>query len=72
MTIDYGYCDLMMMLSPSKLPVELRRKRVSFSTVSGDEKGANIWVGVAFCCKYFERKNSVGPEYFSEDEDEDE
>jgi hypothetical protein len=69
MTIDYGYCDLMMMISPSKLPVELRRKRVSFSTVSGDEKGANIWVGVAFCCKYFKPKDLGKLEYFSKDEE---
>jgi len=72
--VDHGYCDLMMMLPPSKLPRDLRRTRVSFSTVSGDEKGANIWVGIAFCCKYFER-GSKNPEhfrfeYFNEDEDE--
>jgi hypothetical protein len=73
--VDHGYCDLMMMLPPSKLPRDLRRTRVSFSIVSGDEKGANIWVGIAFCCKYFEFKGSKDSgnfrfEYFNEDEDE--
>jgi hypothetical protein len=76
--VDHGYCDLMMMLPPSKLPRDLRRTRVSFSIVSDKdisiEKGANIWVGIAFCCKYFER-GSKDPkhfrfQYFNEDEDE--
>jgi hypothetical protein len=81
--VDHGYCDLMMMLPPSKLPRDLRRTRVSFSIVSDNkkdtsiEKGANIWVGIAFCCKYFEFKGSKNSgnfrfEYFNEDEDEDE
>jgi len=46
----------MMMLPPNKLPKELRRTRVSFSTFGCDDKGANVWVGVIFSCMYFEAK----------------
>jgi len=64
---DYGYCDLVMMLPPKKLPIELRRSRISFSTSSGDDKGVNVWVGITFLCKYFEIK-----EESNEDEDNNE